>query len=1440
MAIKIKFDTANNPEQPTIVLAKKNGDKLGVLNAKEIEVSDSLNDASEISFKIYKYLDGKKCDLWDEITNFKLAYCVEWNAWFEITVELDESDESVKTVFCTSLAHVELGQIMLYDIEINTEDDIAREEYKEPTILFNEKNPEASLLHRITEKAPHYKIVHVDSTIAKIQRTFSFDDTSIYDAFQDIAEEIECLFIFNSASKEDATLKRTISVYDLKSNCLDCGYRGTFTSVCPECGSTNIYEGYGNDTSILIASDDLADSIEFTTDTDSVKNCFKLEAGDDLMTATVRNCNPNGSDYIWHISDDMKKDMSEELVDKLESYDKDYSYYQKDHVVMAEENDVLKKYNALVDKYRNFNEDLEKISVPIKGYPSLMNAYYNTIDLELYLTSSMMPSVEMIETDAKKEAAKLTTANLSPVSVQSINVISNATADNAVLMMARLVVDSRFKTKIKSSSIVKGSASCTWTGVFEVTNYYDDEDTAESKSVNVVINDDYVSFVKQKIEKELSKEDDKEVDIVGLFEKDYSDFVYELKKYSLNRLISFHDACQACIDLLIEQGIADRKTWSGQDPNLYDDLYYPYMQKLNAISAEMNVREQEINVISGVYDSDGDLATYGLQNYFDEFRDEIQKKLDFQTYIGDELWVEFCSYKREDKYSNDNYISDGLNNKELFDKAQEFISVANDEILKSSEMQHSISTDLKNLLIIKKFEPIKEQFQVGNWLRIIVDDSLYKLRLINYVIDYDDIENITVEFSDVIKVKNSSDDIKSVLDQASSMATSYGYVARQAEQGKNGNDKLNGWVNEGLYLTNMKIVNDADNQNVSWDSHGILCKEYLPITDTYDDRQLKIINRGLYVTDDNWFTSRAGIGNFMFYNPKTKKNEEAYGVIADTLVGNLILSEEVGIYNKNNSITMDENGFAITTNADGSTADSIFTIQKEHKDADGDSTFEKLIYVDSEGNLSINGNVNISNSESQSITINDITDPNRVTIENNTAMQSFQMSIDGITSEVSKTNQTISDMGIEMSSMSSRIEQNTNSISAEVIARTEAVSGAVDEAKGYFDVKANELKLGVESDIKTYLGDNYYDQSYIDLLPNQIQIATEESVKQYVDDNYYNMTEMDSKINVLPGQIQLSTEESIKEYLGDNYYNKSDIDLLPDSITSTVMGNVEDGYVSKSVFQQTSEGFTASISSAQSTANTAKNTANTANSTANSAASAAKDAAKTATDYLSFSSSGLVISGKNSSYKARITSSSFDILNTSNVPVVSMGISQYGSFAQIRGNTSYPTLQLVSGTDGEAVFNVEKYDINFSASTSCTFTRTGHVNVSGTYYPWHVLYSNSSGTSGDVSLSSDVANFYYIILIYKDDMNSMSSTIVCNRYTTCYATLTSTRAKQDGLQVESKRVQLSGYSVTNYYSSSSPVGYYYGRVWFSSDASSWTYNKSANALKIVAVLGLRP
>lgn len=904
--IKVRFDPVTHvPEKPTIVLANKNGEKIDQIKANNIIVKDSMINPAEISFNVNKFENNTKNHLWDKIVNFRLVWCKEWNTLFEISVEIDESNNTIKYVSGVQLGNAELSKIKLFNIEINTEKDIERDDY-EITILFDKNNPKGSLLHRITEKIPHYSIIHVDESIAKIQRTFSFDDISVDEAFQEIAEEIGCIFVYDSNHDENGKIVRGISVYDLQQNCNDCGYRGEFTEQCPKCNNHNITQGYGNDTTIFITSDEIANDLKLSTDTNSVNNCFKLEAGDDLMTATIRNCNPNGSDYIWYISDDMKEIMSDELVSKLNQYDDLYNYYQKDYTASIDSN-ILDKYNTIVTKYKSYNQDLEQISVPIKGYPNLMTAYYNTIDLAVYLQSALMPEAKMNDTTAEEQSSLLTVSNLTPVAVSSLKNITVSTANNAVLAMAKSIIDSRYQTKINTSSF----SNYSWTGNFTITNYSNEEDVATSPTITLSITDNYEKYVNQRIQKLLNKESN-DLSISGLFEKNYSDFCNELKKYCLDSLNSFFNICQSCIDILIEQGIANNQTWADKNPNLYNELYLPYRNKLEAIQTEISTRETEINSITGIV-NDGEIISHGLQTHLITAKQQIQNALDFEKYLGKELWLEFCTFRREDKYSNSNYISDGLDNSELFKRTLEFLETANKEIFKSATLQHSISSNLKNIFAIKKLEPLYDYFEVSNWLRVKIDDKVYKLRLLEYEIDYDNLSNLsTVDFSDVLRIINGISDSKSIFEKTAAMTSSYDYVQKQAEQGNKSNQIVSGWTNKGLDVTKTKILSNAEGQTQTWDEHGILLRKYDSITESYDNEQMTILNSSILITDDNWKTAKTAVGGYYYNDPATGELKYTYGINAETLVGNLILGENLGIYSGNGSLTFDNNGLKIT------------------------------------------------------------------------------------------------------------------------------------------------------------------------------------------------------------------------------------------------------------------------------------------------------------------------------------------------------------------------------------------------------------------------------------------------------------------------------------------------------------------------------------------------
>lgn len=955
---RLNFDTSGNVEDITFVLANKSGDKISnITNVTDIVTKHAMNSYSEFSFNAHKELNRNTLRCWNDIKDFKLMWIPEWDMWFEIYVKISEENEDIKFITGKSLGEAELSQIMLYNIEINTEADISRDDYKIPTTFYNPDHPEASLVNRLTEKAPHYRFAHIDISLMNIQRTFTFDKKSIYDALKEVAEELNCLFVFGCGSDANGKPERTISVYDLEANCKDCGHRDTFVDKCPKCGSTNVTNGYGEYTNVFISRDNLVEEVTYTTDADSVKNCFKLTAGDDLMTAAIRSCNPNGSDYIYYFSDAVRSDMSEQLQEKLSAYDKLYEEYQKTHNFDIDSS-FVNNYNAIVTKYIKYDDSLKKIESPITGYPKLMQTYFDTIDMVQFLKNKLMPNITKPDNSAKSQGEYLMENLPSSAATTSLKNLSVSTANNIMISLAQSIVKGSFKITVTETTL----SNDVWRGKFNLKSYSDEDDTYTSSPVSIGINENYEEYVRQRIEKILNKSDDNYYDIVGLFKQDLTVFKSELKKYCLDSLNTFQKCCQSCIDIMVQQGVAsDSSTATTSNAinakAIYESLYVPYYNKLNAIQDEILVREDEVYTVEGKYNNQNELIQDGVQIEIERIIGDVQDTLNFQKFIGDELNKEFCAFLRMDEYSNDNYISDGLDNTELFQNAFDFINVATKELYKSATLQHSITGTLKNFLRMREFAPIVNSFKNGNWITIQIDDEIYQLRIIEYTIDFASSQNIDVTFSDVISAKDIASDIKSILDQASNMATSYGSIVRQSDMNSNFSKKMSDMILKGLDMTNTKIVSSADNQDITWDEHGLLCREFNDILNDYNPCQLKIINHGLYITNDGWKTAKAGVGQFYYFDPKDKAYKEGYGIIADTLVGNLILSSQVGIYNEEKSIEMDKNGIIVTTNTYNK---NVFTIKKEITDDEGNITYERQLYIDDNGNIVLGGGASIS------------------------------------------------------------------------------------------------------------------------------------------------------------------------------------------------------------------------------------------------------------------------------------------------------------------------------------------------------------------------------------------------------------------------------------------------------------------------------------------------
>lgn len=933
----------------TVVLSNRAHEHLGILHnidQTSVNITTDMINGNQISFDVYKEMDGEVEPLWDKIVDLKYVFIPELNEgegdYLSITSNLSDSISEKKSITAMSAGILELSQTLI-SMEVNTEADILREDYVEPTLFYNPEKPEASLLNRILYKLPQWSIGHVDYQLQFLQRTFSVADTSVWDFLSgDVATQFECLFVIDSIHKTinaydllvwcdicktrqdfyfsndkdhamitcqnsssspipmteyaygngtkrdftlsntpfvDATHPDTVQVY--KNNVLvtsgytyhtQGGNKVVTFSTAPKKGETISFkytimhttqglQYYGEDTTILIDKENLTNEIQLSVQSDQIKNTFRLSGGDDLMTATIQSLNPNGSDYITKFNQYDYDDMPHRLVTKLMAYQDLYDSEQP-----------------------HYQENMENL--------------FDALDKKIYYESGMMPYNEYtnptLNETITRVRSNVTTVALTTVSTSPDESVKN-TVTNAVKNLAKVFMNTEiFKVEAKNvtwTPPASAGGTGTWSGELVITKYKNEVESRSTGVITVTITSDRGTYLNQKVMKNLIKADDNDLTYNVLSQSsdnNYQAFKNAIAQYGLVRLASFRDALQGCLDVLIQER-ADVVN------EFRNSIYVPYQTKLNLVITEMNTRQSTV-----------DFWEKKVEEYEAE-RDTIQRRLNLRVNLGEEDYKIYCAYRRENTYQNSNFISDGLETNELFKRAEEFIELATKELDKASTPQYTITTTLHNLINYNPdFAHIKDKFKIANWLRVKIDDEIYRLRLMSASICLGNPESLTVEFSNITSYHDVMNDVQSVLSKAQSMATSYDATQKQAGSSYQVSNSVRDFYKTGL-LSAMNTLKNNNSEEITIDRYGILGRDYDMDTDAYSGEQVRLTHNMLAFTSDGWNNVSLALGKhtyskFSSGNNPTIQTQDGYGLSADFVQAGYVNGSQIiggDIYSSN-------------------------------------------------------------------------------------------------------------------------------------------------------------------------------------------------------------------------------------------------------------------------------------------------------------------------------------------------------------------------------------------------------------------------------------------------------------------------------------------------------------------------------------------------------------
>ncbi len=120
-------------------------------------------------------------------------------------------------------------------------------------------------------------------------------------------------------------------------------------------------------------------------------------------------------------------------------------------------------------------------------------------------------------------------------------------------------------------------------------------------------------------------------------------------------------------------------------------------------------------------------------------------------------------------------------------------------------------------------------------------------------------------------------------------------------------------MKEFMDLSTQQIQSNATNQEVTIDSTGILLRKYLPDENKFAPEKLWITNRQILMFEEpdgtNLKDPKVAIGKV--YVDKNGVVTSYYGIAAEYCYGKLIFGESLTIQNKNNTMTVDENGLVL-------------------------------------------------------------------------------------------------------------------------------------------------------------------------------------------------------------------------------------------------------------------------------------------------------------------------------------------------------------------------------------------------------------------------------------------------------------------------------------------------------------------------------------------------
>lgn len=368
-------------------------------------------------------------------------------------------------------------------------------------------------------------------------------------------------------------------------------------------------------------------------------------------------------------------------------------------------------------------------------------------------------------------------------------------------------------------------------------------------------------------------------------------------EYGMAGLKSKQKEYENIVSVEINAGHADKD-------NIYYDRYLQYYNTLEAIKAEIVVRQGELDAQQKEIDN------------INEQMATISEEIDMSNnFTEDEIYI-LQRFEYEGEYSDDCFlITDDEGIESILETKRALYEAAAKWLHNVSRPQYNFSMDLGNLLALPEFEPLLKGFVLGNYILIQMrEDYLNKVRLNEITINFEDFSDFRVTFGNMFRLDDPVDKVADALDQSSTTSNTVSNNKSYWQSAIDASTEFNNMMQEGLNtsLVNIKLNNDSE---ILVNGMGIICQKKDPDTGVYDRHMTIITPTGIYFSDDSMQSLKAALGEI------TVGEMTSYGLIAQAVFAGLIKGTRIeggDIYGTvMHAGTLGEEGVGWTLDAEG-------------------------------------------------------------------------------------------------------------------------------------------------------------------------------------------------------------------------------------------------------------------------------------------------------------------------------------------------------------------------------------------------------------------------------------------------------------------------------------------------------------------------------------------